>query len=80
MCLRHEQCKTARLIYVQVLQFLTHEGYVETARAFADEVYSERKALTIDPNESVAGFDVKEDEDARHRQSMLLSKSPERSS
>lgn len=56
------------LIQSLVLQFLTHDGYVETARAFAEEVYSEKKALSLDPNAIVGGVDVKEDEDAGHRQ------------
>jgi len=54
--------------FSQVLQFLTHDGYVETARAFAEEVHSEKKALSLDPNAIIDGVDVKEDEDAGHRQ------------
>lgn len=57
------------LIQSLVLQFLTHDGYVETARAFADEVHAEKKALSLDPDAVVHGFDVREDEDAGHRQS-----------
>ncbi|KUJ18418.1 uncharacterized protein LY89DRAFT_48210 [Mollisia scopiformis] len=56
------------LIQALVLQALAHDGYVETARAFAEEVHAEKKALSLDPNEVVKGFDVKEDEDASHRQ------------
>ncbi|TVY54765.1 Ran-binding protein 9 [Lachnellula cervina] len=56
------------LIQSLVLQFLTHNGHTETARAFASEIYAEKKALTIDPHAEVQGFDVKEDEDAGHRQ------------
>ncbi|KAL2073362.1 hypothetical protein VTL71DRAFT_10686 [Oculimacula yallundae] len=56
------------LIQSLVLQFLSHEGYVETARAFAGEVYSEKQALNLDPNATIEGVDVKEDEDAGHRQ------------
>ncbi|TVY48508.1 Uncharacterized protein LOCC1_G001221 [Lachnellula occidentalis] len=56
------------LIQSLVLQFLSHNGHTETAKAFANEVYAEKKALTIDPNAEVQGFDVKEDEDAGHRQ------------
>ncbi|CZT06326.1 related to human RANBPM NP_005484.1 [Rhynchosporium graminicola] len=55
------------LIQSLVLQFLTHEGYVETARAFAGEVYSEKQALSLDPNVPIQGFHVREDEDAGHR-------------
>ncbi|KAG4432636.1 hypothetical protein IFR05_011889 [Cadophora sp. M221] len=56
------------LIQLLVLQFLSHDGYVETARAFAEEVYSEKKALSLDPNAIIEGVDIKEDEDAGHRQ------------
>jgi len=47
---------------------LTHDGYVDTARAFVDEIHAEKKALSLDPNAVINGFDVKEDEDAGHRQ------------
>ncbi|CZR53247.1 uncharacterized protein PAC_03125 [Phialocephala subalpina] len=56
------------LIQALILQALAHDGYVETARAFAEEVHAEKQALSLDPNEFVKGFDVKEDEDAGHRQ------------
>lgn len=56
------------LIQSLVLQFLTHDGYVETAKAFSEEVHAEKKALSLDPNAAVNGFEVKEDEDAGHRQ------------
>ncbi|QSZ32804.1 hypothetical protein DSL72_002384 [Monilinia vaccinii-corymbosi] len=56
------------LIQSLVLQFLTHDGYVDTARAFADEVHSEKKALNMDPDVMIRGFNIKEDEDAGHRQ------------
>ncbi|KAH7356846.1 CTLH/CRA C-terminal to lish motif domain-containing protein [Rhexocercosporidium sp. MPI-PUGE-AT-0058] len=59
------------LIQSLVLQFLSHDGYVETARAFAAEVHSEKKALSLDPNAIIEGVDVKEDEDASHRQPVL---------
>ncbi|TAQ88082.1 hypothetical protein B7494_g3622 [Chlorociboria aeruginascens] len=56
------------LIQSLVLQFLTHDGYVETARAFAEELHSEKKALSLDPHAVIHGCDIKEDEDAAHRQ------------
>ncbi|TGO30833.1 hypothetical protein BPAE_0003g01180 [Botrytis paeoniae] len=56
------------LIQSLVLQFLTHDGYVETAREFANEVHSEKKALNMDPNVTIPGFDIKDDQDASHRQ------------
>jgi len=55
----------------KVVQYLTHEGYVETARSFAVEVQSEKEALSLDPGALIQGFDVKQDEDAGHRQSEL---------
>lgn len=57
------------LIQSLVFQFLTHEGYSETAKALANEVNEEKRALSLDPNAAVHGFDVREDEDAGHRQS-----------
>ncbi|THV54202.1 hypothetical protein BGAL_0032g00300 [Botrytis galanthina] len=56
------------LIQSLVLQFLTHDGYVETAREFANEVHSEKKALNMDPNVTIPGFDIKDDQDASNRQ------------
>ena len=47
---------------------MTHDGYIETARAFAEEVHTEKKALRLDPDAVIDGFDVKEDEDAGFRQ------------
>lgn len=60
------------LIQQLVLQFLQHDGYVETARTFAEEVQAEKRALSLDPNAVIHGFDVKEDEDASHRQREYL--------
>ena len=56
------------LIQQLVLQFLQHDGHVETAREFAEEVHAEKKALSLDPNAVIHGFDVKEDGDVCHRQ------------
>jgi hypothetical protein len=67
------------LIQSLVLQFLTHDGYIETARAFAEEVHSEKSALTLDSATVVEGFNVKEDKDAGHRQRrelILIIRSP----
>jgi hypothetical protein len=60
------------LIQSLVLQFLTHDGYVETARAFAEEISSEKRALSLDPEAVIPSFDLKEDEDAGHRQRKLF--------
>lgn len=64
------------LLQSLVLQFLTHDGYIETAQAFAGEVHSEKKALSLDPNAVIHGCDVKEDEDAGHRQRIDMVKDP----
>jgi hypothetical protein len=51
-----------------VLQFLQHDGYVETARAFADEILSEKEALSLDASSVVDGINMQDDEDANRRQ------------
>lgn len=56
------------LIQTLVLQFLQHDGYVETARAFAEDMKLQREALNLDPNATVAGINIKDDEDANNRQ------------
>ncbi|KAI1823842.1 ran-binding protein [Xylaria intraflava] len=56
------------LIQQLVLQFLQHDGYVETAQEFAQEIYTEKQALQSDPNAAVVGIRVKDDDDARQRQ------------
>uniref|UniRef100_A0A8H7NFI9 Protein SSH4 n=1 Tax=Bionectria ochroleuca TaxID=29856 RepID=A0A8H7NFI9_BIOOC len=58
----------SELLQTLVLQFLQHDGYVETARAFADEITVEKEALSLDPNAKVAGTSIKDDEDANNRQ------------
>ncbi|KAI1336723.1 SPRY domain-containing protein [Xylariaceae sp. FL0016] len=56
------------LIQQLVLQFLQHDGYVETARAFAEEIYTEKRALNVDSGVSVMDISIRDDEDAHHRQ------------
>ncbi|EOO02687.1 putative ran-binding protein [Phaeoacremonium minimum UCRPA7] len=56
------------LIQSLVLQFLQHDGYVETARAFAEEIQAQKKALSLDPNEKIEGINITDDEDANNRQ------------
>ncbi|KAL1842029.1 hypothetical protein VTJ49DRAFT_6195 [Mycothermus thermophilus] len=56
------------LIQELVLQFLQHDGYVETARAFAEELEAEKSALRLDPSEPIKGFNIRDDEDAHNRQ------------
>lgn len=54
-----------------VLQFLQHDGYVETARAFAEEMQVEKESLSLDPNTHIEGVNIKDDEDAHRRQRMF---------
>lgn len=60
------------LIQTLVLQFLQHDGYVETARAFAEDMKVQKEALNLDPNVSVAGINIRDDEDANNRQRKRL--------
>ncbi|RKF79027.1 Ran-binding protein 9 [Golovinomyces cichoracearum] len=61
------KCET-ELIQALVLQFLKHDGFVESARVFAKEVHFEKKALSLDPEVALPSFDIKEEEDASQRQ------------
>jgi len=54
---------------VQVLQFLQHDGYIDTARTFADEIQTERRALAVG-NRTVNDIHVKDDQHATNRQCM----------
>ncbi|KAJ6440346.1 RanBPM [Purpureocillium lavendulum] len=56
------------LIQTLVLQFLQHDGYVETARAFAEDIKAQKEALNLDPNVKVDGINIQDDEDANNRQ------------
>ncbi|KAI0451063.1 ran-binding protein [Xylaria acuta] len=56
------------LIQQLVLQFLQHDGYVETAREFAKEIHDEQQALHSDPSVPVMGINIKDDDDAHQRQ------------
>lgn len=59
------------LLHELVAQFLAHDGYVETARAFAEEVASESAALH-GRGESLKKYEVEEDLEAINRQSECL--------
>lgn len=53
-------------------QYLSHDGYVETARAFANEVRAEARALRGTPESKLEGYlSVEEDHDAINRQRKL---------
>ena len=50
-------------------QYLAHEGYVETARAFAGEMHEDSVALAKGTSASVKEIGSLEDVDAVNRQS-----------
>ena len=56
------------VIQALVLQFLQHDGYVETARAFAEDMKVQKEALSLDPSVTVDGVSIRDDEDANNRQ------------
>ena len=56
------------LVKELVAQFLQHEGYVESVKAFAEEVKLEANALKIGSGSSGGAFEVQEDVDAMNRQ------------
>jgi hypothetical protein len=57
------------LLQELVAQFLAHDGYVETARAFAEEVATETMALQNGRNEPLKKYEVEEDHEAINRNS-----------
>ena len=57
-----------------VAQYLSHDGYVETAKAFASEVRAESTALRGSPEPKLEGYlSMEEDQDATNRQRMFIS-------
>ncbi|KAI9797219.1 MAG: hypothetical protein M1833_005628 [Piccolia ochrophora] len=59
------------LIQALVAQFLSHDGYIETARAFSEEVSAETRALR-NGRESSTALEAKEDLGAINRQRIRL--------
>jgi len=57
-------------IHQLIGQYLAHDGYVETARAFADEAIEEARALASDEDADIPYTETVEDLDALNRQSM----------
>ncbi|KAJ6121389.1 SPla/RYanodine receptor SPRY [Penicillium capsulatum] len=55
------------LLQELVAQFLAHDGYVETARAFAEEVTTETTALSNGQDEPLKKYEVEEDREAINR-------------
>lgn len=60
------------LLQELVAQFLAHDGYVETARAFAEEVATETAALQNGQQEPLKKYEVEEDREAIQRNSKLV--------
>ncbi|KAF9636218.1 hypothetical protein BFW01_g7113 [Lasiodiplodia theobromae] len=58
----------ASLIHELIAQYLAHDGYVETARAFAAEVREESRALTSGGTSNARDLEPEEDIDAINRQ------------
>ena len=57
------------LIHTLVMQFLQHDGYIETARAFAEDLKVQNDALSSNPSRRPPGINIRDDEDANNRQS-----------
>ena len=65
----HPTLNKDELCKALVAQYLSHDGYVETARAFANEVRAEAKMLKGTPESKLEGYlSVEEDHDAMNRQ------------
>lgn len=61
------------LIHQLIGQYLAHDGYVETARAFADETIEEARALANDEDADIPYAEAVDDLDALNRQSRWTS-------
>jgi hypothetical protein len=62
-----------QLIHRLIAQYLAHDGYIDTARAFAEEVRQENRNLAMGTGDAIDSKDLEpeEDHDAIHRQSMF---------
>ncbi|KAF2128100.1 SPRY-domain-containing protein [Dothidotthia symphoricarpi CBS 119687] len=58
----------SQFIHQLVSQYLAHDGYVDTARAFAEEITDEARALANDESNSMPYPEAVEDLDALNRQ------------
>lgn len=56
------------LVHELVAQFLSHDGYVETAQAFTQEVRNESRILGDDREDYLRQYEAGEDIDALNRQ------------
>jgi Ran-binding protein 9/10 len=63
----------SRLIQLLISQYLVHDGFAESAQAFAQEVNEEYTALaSANPNHPAAtALELEEDFDANNRQSLF---------
>ncbi|KAL8731845.1 MAG: hypothetical protein Q9166_003129 [cf. Caloplaca sp. 2 TL-2023] len=64
----HSQTDEGSFLKELVAQFLAHDGFVETAKVFADEVRAESRALELDADASLPEISIEEDLDASNRQ------------
>ncbi len=64
----HPHLDENTLLKELVAQFLAHEGYVETGKAFAEEVQTEDGTLRSGRGTSLENYAVEEDIDAGNRQ------------
>ena len=64
----HPPLDETSLIQQLVAQYLAHEGYVEAAEAFAEEVRVESDSLSLNRGDPGKDFRIKEDPDVIHRQ------------
>ena len=64
----HRSNDETTLIHELVAQYLAHDGYIETARAFAEEVQAEKMALSNQQEPLMKDLQIEEDQDATHRQ------------
>lgn len=56
------------LLQTLVLQFLQHDGYVDTARALAQEINQEKQAMRRESDPNVEDVTTHDNEDAVNRQ------------
>jgi Ran-binding protein 9/10 len=64
------------LIQALVAQYLAHDGYVDTARFFNEELARERNALSGTPSIPSAAAEPAEDDEAVYRQSKIALRKP----
>lgn len=65
----HPPLDETALVQRLVAHFLAHDGYVESARAFAEEVRAESNALQSGKDNPLEGLEIEDDFDATNRQS-----------